>query len=66
MKKYVIPVVLFLVVVVGTIIFGVSLSYKTVQYGKETSLHAARVHEGGELIAEYDGVTTKVVGQNVD
>lgn len=66
MKKYIIPVALFLVVVIGSIIFGVSMSYKRVQYGKETSLHVARVHEGGELIAEYDGVTTKVVGQNVD
>lgn len=66
MKKYVIPVILFFVIVIGSIIYGITISFNRVQYGKETSLHAARVQEGGELIAEYNGVTTKVTGQNVD
>lgn len=66
MKKFLIPVILFLVIVVGSIVFAVSMSYSRVQYGKETFLHLARLEDGGELLAEYNGVTTKINRDNVN
>lgn len=67
MKKIAIPVILFVVIAVGSIVFGVSISYRKVQYQKDAVAHVFVVNEdGGELVAEYNGVTTKVLGQNVD
>lgn len=65
MKKFLIPVIVFLVIAVGSIVVAVSMSYSRVQYGKETYMHLARFQDGGELLAEYDGVTTKIHIDNV-
>lgn len=67
MKKIAIPIILFVIIAVGSIVFCVSISYRKVQYQKDAVAHIIDVKEdGGELVAEYNGVTTKVVGQNVD
>lgn len=64
MKKYVIPVVIVLLCGVGFLVYILSMSYSKVQYQNETSSHFMDVDTGGELLAEYDGITTKVLGQN--
>ncbi|MBN2558331.1 MAG: hypothetical protein JXB33_06230 [Clostridia bacterium] len=65
MKKIVIPVVVFFVVIIASIIFAVSDSYTRVQYGKDTMFHRMTLDEGGTLEAEYDDVTTLVAGRNL-
>lgn len=66
MKKFIIPVILFFIIAVGSIIIAVSMSYSRVQYGKETFMHLARMEDGEELIAEYNGETTKITAENAN
>jgi len=65
MKKIIIPVAAFFVIVLGIIIFYISSSYQLVQYGKDTRFHIATLSDGGTLTAELDGLKTQVIGRNV-
>lgn len=65
MKKFVIPVVIVLLCGVGFLVYILSTSYTRVQYEKDTSAHFIDIDTGGELVAEYNGITTKVLGRNV-
>lgn len=65
MKKILIPIFIFLAFAIGFLIFITSLSYSRIQYEKDTLAHVMDVDSGGELVAEYNGETTKVLGQNV-
>jgi hypothetical protein len=65
MKKVLIPVVVFFVLVVGSIIFFVNASFQLVQYGKATRYHISTLSEGETLIVDYNDVTTQVIGRNI-
>ena len=65
MKKVLIPVIVFFVIVVGSIIFFVGSSYQLTQYTKATHYHVNTVIAGGSLETEYDGVRTQIVGRNL-
>lgn len=65
MKKLVIPVVIILLCGIGFLVYILSMSYNRVQYKNDTSAHFMDVDTGGELIAEHNGIETKVLGQNV-
>lgn len=64
MKRYIIPVIVFFAISVGSIIFFVSSSYTMVQYKKDTRFHITTLQDNETLMAEYLGVTTQVVGRN--
>lgn len=64
MKKLVIPVVIILLCGIGFLVYILSTSYNRVQYKNDTSAHFMDVDTGGELIAEHNGIETKVLGQN--
>lgn len=65
MKKILIPVIVFFVVVVGSIIFFVNLSFQLTQYSKATNFHISTLLDGYTLTTEYNGVETQVVGRNI-
>lgn len=64
MKKILIPVVIFFIIVIGSISFAVADSYAKTQYGKDTMFHMMTLSEGGILIGEYNDVKTQVTGRN--
>ena len=64
MKKILIPVIIFFVIVIGGIAFAVSDSYSKVQYGKDAMFHMMTMEDGGVMSAEYNGTNTQVVGRN--
>jgi len=64
MKKFIIPVILFFVIVIGSIIFAVSESYDRVQYDKDAMFHSMSLSNDGTLTAEYKGIVTQVLGRN--
>lgn len=64
MKKYIIPVIIFFVISIGSVIFFVSSSYTLVQYKKDTRYHITTLQENETLTATYKEVTTQVVGRN--
>ena len=67
MKKYLIPAVAILSVLVGIVIFFVYLGYEKVHYANTVASNIKHVYEeGGELTAEYMGQKTQVVGQNIN
>lgn len=65
MKKFVIPVVIILLCGIGFLVYVLSMSYNRVQYKNDTSAHFLDVATGGELIAEHNGIKTRVLSQNV-
>lgn len=64
MKKYVIPVVIVLLCGVGFLVYTLSMSYSKVQFRNDASAHFMDVYTGGEILAEYNGITTRVSNQN--
>ncbi len=66
MKKFIIPVIIMIAIFVGSAIFAVYLNYTVVQYEKDLLWHIMTLEEeGGELTAEYDGQTVRVLGNNI-
>ncbi|GEM_PF-1022647 len=65
MKKILIPIGLIFAVGLGLIVFSVYRAYHNVQYEKDMIAHVMEVNKGGELIAEYNGVKTRVLGSNI-
>ncbi len=66
MKKYLIPAIVLLSLLVGIIVFFVIMGYEKVQYSNTISANMTHVsEESGELIAVYMGQKTQVVGQNL-
>ncbi|MBN1624694.1 MAG: hypothetical protein JXN10_04105 [Clostridia bacterium] len=65
MKKVLIPVVVFFVLVIGSIIFFVNASFQIVQYGKSTRFHISTLSDGATLTVDHNGVTTQVIGRNI-
>ncbi|MDW7658768.1 MAG: hypothetical protein SCM11_16490 [Bacillota bacterium] len=64
MKKIVIAVTLFLVIGLTALIVPLSLRFDTVQYEKDMLAHVISCNEG-DLIAEYEGQRTRVLGRNI-
>ncbi|MCK5759019.1 MAG: hypothetical protein KAH14_07980 [Clostridiales bacterium] len=64
MKKIIIPVVIFFIIVIGSIAFAVADSYAKTQYGKDTMFHMMTLSEGEILTGEYKDVKTQVTGRN--
>jgi len=64
MKKVIIPVVIFFIIVIGGISFAVADSYAKTQYGKDTMFHIMTLSDGGILTAQYKDVKTQVTGRN--
>lgn len=64
MKKIVIAVTLFLLAGLTAIIIPLALRYDTVQYEKDMLAHVFSCDEG-DLIAEYAGQRTRVLGRNI-
>lgn len=64
MKKFIIPVVIFFVIVIGGISFAVADSYTKTQYGKDTMFHMMSLSEDGTLTAQYKDIKTQVTGRN--
>ena len=64
MKKIIIPVVIFFIIVIGGISFAVADSYAKTQYGKDTMFHIMTLSEGEILTAQYKDITTQVTGRN--
>lgn len=64
MKKIVIAVTLFFVIGLTALIVPLSLRFDTVQYEKDMLAHVISCDEG-DLIAEYDGQRTRVLGRNI-
>lgn len=64
MKKIIIPVIVFFVLSIGSIVFAISESYTKVQYGKDTMFHMMTLDEGETVTATCDGVSTNVLGRN--
>lgn len=62
MKKVVIPVVTFLVLGLGTLIFFLSISFAQVQYQKDTEAHLV---SAGDVTATYAGQTTRISAENM-
>ena len=65
MKKFLIPVIVFFIVVIGGIIFAISTNYVKVQFSKDLMFHMMALQDGETLTAEYNNVTTNVVGRNL-
>ena len=64
MKKIIIPVILFLVIAIGSMVFAISDSYSRVQYDKDAMFHMMSLSQDGTLTAEYQGTVTQVLGRN--
>ncbi len=64
MKKIIIPVVIFFILVIGSIAFAVADSYAKTQYGKDTMFHMMGLSEGEILTCEYKDIKTQVTGRN--
>ncbi len=65
MKKYIIPVVIFFIVVIGGIIFAVSINYNKVQYQKDTRFHVMTLKKTGILTAKYNNIETLIAPENI-
>ncbi len=65
MKKFLIPVLVILGIFLATTIFAIYLNYSKVQYEKDLLFHNLRLEDGGELICEYNGMTTRILGGNI-
>lgn len=65
MKKVLIPVIVFFVIVLGSIIFFINSSFQLTQYTKATHFHINTVIDGGTLETELDGVRTQIAGRNL-
>ncbi|MBN2878305.1 MAG: hypothetical protein JXN65_01625 [Clostridia bacterium] len=65
MKKFLIPVLTILGIFLVTAVFAIYLNYSKVQYDKDLLFHNLRLQDGGELICEYNGMTTRILGGNV-
>lgn len=64
MKKVVIPVVAFLVIGLGTLIFFLSMNFAQVQYQKDTEAHLLSA-QAGDVTATYAGQTTRISAENL-
>jgi hypothetical protein len=64
LKKIVIAVALFMAIGLTAIIIPLSLRFDTVQYEKDMLAHVISCDEG-DLIAEYEGQRTRVLGRNI-
>jgi hypothetical protein len=65
MKKFLVPVGLIFVIGLGLIVFSIYRGYQNTQYEKDMMAHVMAVNRGGELIAEYNGAKTRVLGSNI-
>jgi hypothetical protein len=65
MKKIVIPLVVFLVLAIGSVVFFISMAYTQVQFDKDTQSHMIAVQSGGELTASYAGQETRISADNL-
>ena len=65
MKKILIPVIIFFVVVISGITFSISTNYVKVQFSKDLMFHMMALQDGETLTAEYNDVTTNVTGRNL-
>jgi len=65
MKKVVIPVLVFLGLLLGAVIFFVGVRYSQVQYEKDTQVHFNAIAEdGGEMTAVCGDQTTRISSDN--
>lgn len=65
MKKILIPIGLIFAIGLGLIGFSIYRGYKNTQYEKDMMVHVMAVNRGGDLIAEYNGVKTRILGSNI-
>lgn len=65
MKKVLIPVAVFFIVVIGSMAFFINESFQLVQYEKATRFHISTLSDGGTLTVDHNDVTTQIVGRNV-
>lgn len=65
MKKIIIPAFALFAILLGIVVFAVVMSFNNTQYVKDALAHVMAVNDGGELTAEYQGRTTRVLGSNM-
>ncbi len=64
MKKVLIPLLVFLALGIGSVIFFVSMQFTQVQYDKDTQSHMITAQSGGELTASASGQKTRISADN--
>jgi hypothetical protein len=65
LKKLVWIVVIFLVAAITALVVPIALRYDHIQYEKDMLAHVMSCNDG-DLIAKYQGQTTRVIGRNID
>jgi hypothetical protein len=64
-KKALAIVLIFMIIGILAIVIPLSIRYDYVQYDKDMQYHAMSL-DSGDLLGEYQGVQTKVIGSNIN
>lgn len=65
MKKLLVIVIAFLVIGLLAVAIPISMRYDYIQYEKDLMAHDMKLQDGGDVVADYQGQKTRIIGGNI-